>query len=155
MKIISEEPIEHWYFLTPKDKIILDLGCNKFYSSISTAQWFIEEGASTLIGVDLSLCDFQHEKFINHVDVINSSDKIKKYLEYKPQIIKCDIEGSEIYFDDIDDLPSVEEIAIEYHNELIKQSIEKKLNDWGFDKIITYQIFDEDINRIGVFHAWR
>lgn len=155
MKITSEEPIEHWYFLTPKDKIILDLGCNRFYSSISTAEWFIGEGAKELIGVDLSLCDFEHPNFINHIDIIDSTDKIKKYLQYNPQIIKCDIEGAEIYFDGIDELPSVEEIAIEYHTELIKPFIERKLNEWGFNKIITYQIFDEDINRIGVFHAWR
>ena len=155
MKITSEEPNDHWYFLKPNGKIVLDLGCNKFYSSISTAQWFIENGAEKLIGVDLTLNDYSHENYISHIDVIDSTFKIENLLKYNPQLIKSDIEGAEVYFEPIQSLPSVEEIAIEYHSEHLKGLMERKLKEWGFENIITYQIFNEDINRIGVLHAWK
>lgn len=39
-KITSEEPGNHWGFINFKDKIVLDLGCGKFHSTISTYDWF-------------------------------------------------------------------------------------------------------------------
>jgi hypothetical protein len=33
--------------------------------------------------------------------------------------------------------------------------MEKKIKDWGFENTDTHQLFDEDINRIGVIYAWK
>jgi len=158
MKITTEEPNEHWGFLSPNDKIVLDLGCNEFYSSISTAQWFLDNGAKKVIGIDLSVNQINDDRF----EPISMSINDKLGLEflitkYKPQIIKCDIEGSEDNFDGIDsiDMLSVLEFAVEYHDMNTKKICETKIKEWGFKNIELYQLFNEDINRIGVFHAWR
>ena len=37
-------PLAHGGFLEKKDKVILELGCSPFHSSISTPQYFIENG---------------------------------------------------------------------------------------------------------------
>ncbi len=155
LKIKSEEPKEHWRFLNPKDKVVLDLGCGKFYSSISTAQWFLDQGASQVIGVDLSKEPITSDRFIGYAKAISSKEDLEYFLKYKPQIIKVDIEGAEKYFDKIASLEGVECITIEYHSNELKQLCEKKFADWGFSNLELYQLFDEDINRIGVWHAWK
>lgn len=155
-KIQSEEPIEHWSFLNSKNKIVLDLGCGKFYSSISTAQWFLDEGANKVIGVDLSKEAIEDEKFIPYAKAINSAEDLQYFLQYMPEVIKCDIEGAEKYFKDISELPySVKEIAIEYHDADTKNICEEQFKIWGFTNIELYQLFNENTNRIGVYHAWK
>lgn len=154
--ITSEEPIDHWGFLNIKNKIVLDLGCARFHSSISTAEWFILNGASRVIGIDLGHEIIDMNNFIYHSLAIDSTQKIKGLIEtYKPDIIKADIEGAEIYFNDIslNDLGIVSEIAIEYHNNELKEVVLTKLNEWGFDVIDIYQLFDIEIERMGVIHA--
>ena len=155
-KIISEEPDLHWGFLDFKDKIVLDLGCGKFYSKLSTAEWFVQNGASKVIGIDLGTEIIDDDKFIYHTLNIDSTQKIKGLIEtYKPHIIKADIEGAEKYFDHIksDELGRVDEIAVEYHSNNLKLGFELKLLEWGFNIIDIYGLFDEDIHRIGVIHA--
>lgn len=154
-KITSEEPIEHWRFLRPQGKIVLDLGCGKFYSSISTAQWFLDQGASFVIGVDLGKENIIDDKFIAYAKAIQSKEDIEYFLKYNPQLIKSDIEGAEMYFKDIAAIPSLEEIAIEYHDENTNKICVDKLKEWGFVNIQQYQLFNEDVNRIGVYHAWK
>ena len=155
-KIISEEPNDHWCFLNSKDKIVLDLGCGKFYSSISTAEWFVNNGATMVTGVDLSNIGYEADNFIMKIKNIESTDDLDFLLRLTtPQIIKCDIEGAEIHFDKIDELPYTEQIAIEYHSEFLKELVERKVMEWGFTNKKLYQIFDEDINRIGVIFAWK
>ena len=48
---------------------------------------------------------------------------------------------------------SVNEIGIEYHDKLTKEMCERKFIEWGFNIVNQYQLFEEDINRIGVYHA--
>ena len=156
MKIISEEPEIHWPFLKVKDKVVLDLGCGIFYSKISTPDWFISEGAKKVIGVDMG--ENTYENFIYHKQAIASKfDLLKLINEYNPDLIKCDIEGAEVYFEDIyaDDMGSVHQFAVEYHDNTLKLLMEKKVKEWGFENTETYQLFDEDINRIGVIYAWK
>jgi hypothetical protein len=33
--------------------------------------------------------------------------------------------------------------------------MEQKIREWGFETTETYQLFDEDINRIGIIYAWK
>lgn len=157
-RIISEEPDLHWGFLDFKDKIVLDLGCGKFYSKLSTAEWFLQNGALKVIGIDLGTEIIDDDKFIYHTLNIDSTQKIKGLIEtYKPHIIKADIEGAEKYFDDLklDELGRVNEIAVEYHSHNLKLGFELKLLEWGFNIIDIYGLFDEDIHRVGVIHAKR
>lgn len=155
-KIISEEPHQHWPFLNVKDKIVLDLGCGKFYSQISTAEYFVNQGAAMVTGVDLSDIGYTANNFIMKAGAIESTERLDFLLRLTtPEVIKCDIEGAEIYFDKIDDLPYTKQIAIEYHNEFLKELIERKFIDWGFTNNKCYQIFDESIDRIGVLYAWK
>lgn len=153
--ITSEEPKDHWGFLKIKDKVILDLGCGVFHSTISTHQWFIDDGASKVIGIDLGT-EIEYPKFIYHAMAIDSTQKIKGLIEtYKPDIIKCDIEGAEIHFNGIEsaDLYNVNEIAVEYHNNELRDLIFDKLADWDFALLNIYQLFDIDTETMGVIHA--
>lgn len=154
-KITSEEPIDHWGFLKVKDKIVLDLGCGKFHSTISTPEWFIQNGAQKVIGIDLS-SEFEYDKFIYHAMAIENSQQIKGLIEtYKPHIIKADIEGAEIHFNNVDisDLGVISEIAIEYHSNELMELIFNKLADWEFALVNIYQLFDIETERMGVIHA--
>ena len=77
--------------------------------------------------------------------------------KYTPDVIKCDIEGAEEHFKDIssNDIESVKQVAVEYHNNDLKLLIEQKIKDWGFKNSEIYQLFDEDINRLGVIYAYK
>jgi hypothetical protein len=153
--INSEEPNVHWNFLNVKDKIVLDLGCGKFYSSVSTAEYFLDQGAHEVIGIDLSDIRLPNYNFIMRVEKIDSTEQIKDLLmEWSPDVIKCDIEGAEKYLEGIDSLPYVEEIAIEYHDNNTKQICEKKIKDWNFNTEL-FQLLGEDISRIGVIYGKR
>ena len=154
MKIASEEPEIHWPFLNVKDKIVLDLGCGLFYSKISTADWFVQQGAKQVIGVDLGNDTPKH--FTYHQIAISSTIDILDLLnKYNPDVIKCDIEGAERHFKDVSavDMERVKQFAVEYHDNDLKLLMEQKIKEWGFENSETYQLFDEDINRIGVIYA--
>jgi hypothetical protein len=156
MKITSEEPEIHWAFLKVKDKVVLDLGCGIFYSQLATPDWFVNEGAKKVIGVDLG--DNNPEHFIYHKKNISSKFHLLELIEeYKPDVIKCDIEGAEVYFKDIDvnGMEGVYQFAVEYHDNNLKLLMEQKIREWGFETTETYQLFNEDINRIGVIYAWK
>ena len=129
MKITSEEPEIHWPFLNVKDKVVLDLGCSIFYSKISTADWFVQQGAKQVIGVDLGNDTPEH--FIYHRIAIRSKNDILYLLnKYTPDVIKCDIEGAEEHFKDIssNDIESVKQVAVEYHNNDLKLLIRQIKN---------------------------
>lgn len=154
-KITSEEPVDHWGFLNVKDKVVLDLGCSKFHSTIPTYEWFLQEGASKVIGVDLGE-EKSDENFTYFQSWIDSDEKIKNFLQGHPiDVIKADIEGAEKYFQNIskENLNNVTEIAIEYHDEELKALVLSKLAEWAFGVVDTYQLFDIDIARMGVIHA--
>ena len=155
-KITSEEPSIHWPFLNVKNKKVLDLGCGQFYSSVSTAEWFLNKGADKVIGVDLSDISLFNDNFTMIGMRINSSDQLKSLIDtYLPDVIKCDIEGAEEYFNEISLSSSVKQFAVEYHDNNTKLICERAIEDWGFENVETYQLFNEDINRIGVIHAWK
>jgi hypothetical protein len=170
-KITSENPENHWRFLNVKGKRVLDMGCSFWDSSfnegwLSSAEYFISKGAIELIGFDSAMQDIEkYERLYGNDDRYNifflhmdSEEKMRHVLsQYKSQVIKCDIEGAEIFFDNItdDEIWFVDEIAIEYHNEPTKEMCERKLTEWGFANSQIYQLGDYDINRVGVYHLWR
>jgi len=155
--IDTEEPNIHWGFLDIKDKTVLDLGCGKWWSSISTAEWFLNEGAKQVIGVDLSPMSIDRDNFIMKAERIDSSDQLQKLIdEFKPDIIKCDIEGAESYFDSVDSLhEGVKQFAVEYHDNNTKLICEEAIKRWNFENVEIYSLLGYGTERIGVINAWK
>ena len=153
-KITSEEPDNHWGFINFKDKIVLDLGCGKFHSTISTYDWFLQNGAKQVIGVDLGDETSEDINFIYSGGEVNSKERLLKLInEYNPEVIKSDIEGAEIHFKDIENLHNVKEFAIEYHSADLKNMLINRFNVWGFDYIEEIQLMDCNSDEQGVLYA--
>jgi glycosyltransferase involved in cell wall biosynthesis len=166
--INSEHPYEHWSFLDVKDKTVLDMGCS-FYDAtynpgmLSSAEWFVQTGANIVIGFDANSYEVDKYNVVYRNNpkykvfklFVDSSEKIKDLLKYNPEVIKCDIEGGEIYFNDItkEEMECVQQIGIEYHDEETKKMCEVKLSEWGFDFIEQYSLMYIDTNKQGVFYG--
>jgi glycosyltransferase involved in cell wall biosynthesis len=164
--INSEHPYEHWSFLDAKDKIVLDMGCS-FYDAtynpgmLSSAEWFVQTGANVVIGFDANPYEVNKYNIVYKNNpkykvfqlFVDSKEKIKNLLNHNPQIIKCDIEGGEIYFNDItkEEMECVEQIGIEYHDAATKKMCEQKLLEWEFDFVEQYSLMTCDIELQGVF----
>jgi len=169
-KITSENPENHWRFLNPKDKIVMDMGCSFWDSTwnegwLSSSEYFVSKGAKKLIGFDCAEHDILKYKKLYGNDgtyytfhlCVNTDKHIEDLLlQYKPQMIKCDIEGAEIHFQNVkkDMIPFVEEIAIEYHNCPTREMCENKIKEWGFNSQL-YQLGDNDLKYVGVWHLWK
>ena len=170
-KIISENPENHWRFLKVEDKVVMDMGCSFWDSTwndgwLSSAEYFVSKGAKKLIGFDSAAQDIEKygklypnddkwHIFYLHVEFDAQIEHLLK--TYKPQVIKCDIEGAEIHFNNVtkEMMEFVDEIAIEYHNDETRILCENKLVEWEFGNHQLYQLGDYDINRVGVCHFWR
>ena len=151
--IRSEEPIDHWGFLDIKGKTILDLGCGKFSSTISTADWFLLNGAAKVIGVDMGSNEYLDD--VHYIQMcIDSKEKLQTLIrDYEPQIIKADIEGAEIYFNELSSLGNTIELAIEYHSGELKEIVLNVIERHGFRVENIYQLNDIELERMGVIHA--
>ena len=166
--IPTEDPKHHWSFLNVKDKLVLDMGCS-FYEAyynpgmLSSAEWFIENGATQVIGFDGDPEEVTKYNIVYKNDPryeifqlwLDTPDHIKKLLEFNPQVIKCDIEGAEINFLPItkEEMDCVEEIAFEYHDIATREMCEKKLPEWGFDYIEQFSILDRHPDNQGVYYG--
>jgi hypothetical protein len=153
--IESENSSDHWSYIDPAGKNVLDLGCGRWCSREGSWDnldpnefspiWLANKGAKILIGVDASIneIDIFNELTKNNTktdfvfihQIISSPEQIKDLLiKYNIDIIKCDIEGAEsnFYSFNTDDLKNVTTFAIEYHSEDIKNAFIIKLSEWGF-----------------------
>jgi hypothetical protein len=122
------------------DRVVLDVGADIG----STAHFFLEKGANLLVAVEGSKQCFKELKanaksckkivaiecFINHPDQIEAL-----ILRWKPNIVKLDIEGSEIHLFSVADnvFCSVQEYLIEVHNEDLLRMLRKKCDVNGFE----------------------
>lgn len=161
----SEDPQEHWSDIEDvHGKIVLDLGCGwLFQPHESTPEYFINRGASTVVGVDAACGEIDElkQKYPNHIFVckmIQNEDDIAELLhEYKPNIVKMDIEGYESVISKMQksDFDSVCEIAIEYHNPTCKSILDKYLPIFGFEikNVNQFGWFVTDTNVMGIMHA--
>ena len=145
-EIASENPKEHWWMVDCKGKSILDLGCayndiddeKTRENKLGTPHYFIGQEPSAYLGVDPHEPDieqlkteFPKARFI--CDKIDSPEKIRGYIiGAKPRIIKCDIEGAEIFFLGLSKLSFVEEICIELHGPHIEKPFLEWANGLGF-----------------------
>jgi hypothetical protein len=169
--ITSENPADHWRFLNVKDKIVMDMGCSFWDSTwnedwLSSSEYFVSKGAKKVIGFDAAKHDIDRYNELYQNDIryeifhlyVNDKLGLEFILnKYKPQVIKCDIEGAEINFEDLnlDIFENIEEMAIEYHNGPTLEMCKKYLPIWGFKNIDIYQLHGLDLNSVGVYHAWK
>lgn len=166
MKAIhSENPEEHWSDISDVDgKVVMDLGCGwLFQSFMSTPEYFISRGASKVIGVDVSCGEIEklRELYPNHTFIctaIESSEDLMDLIKnYKPQVIKMDIEGYEKIIAEIPThyFDTIEEIAVEYHNPECKRIVEEGMIRIGFEitTINNFGWYVTDVNYMGVLHA--
>lgn len=163
--INTEAPAEHWSFLPVKDKVVLDLGCG-INSEFTPTPWYFlqEQGAKKVIGVDSDKNSYDWFKqnynvkdFIPIMDMVDRIEKFELYLGYyKPQIVKIDVEGSEILLNalNLDYLSHVEHIGIEYHNLSCLISCEYLLEKAGF-KLEYFKFNHLDIDYQGVLHGYK
>jgi predicted RNA methylase len=163
----SENPLEHWNDIQDiENKVVLDLGCGWLFQPFqSTPEYFMSRGAKKIIGVDASCGEIEKLKqtYPDHSfvckTILEFDDLVSLITEYKPQVIKMDIEGYEKHMENItsEQFESVEEIAVEYHNPACKQILEDKLNELGFEIFAINQFgwFCTDINQMGIMHAKR
>jgi hypothetical protein len=152
--IESEDSSDHWRYLQPKGKNVLDLGCGRWCSREGSWDNLVYEefspiyiglsGAKKVIGIDASINEIEffnkrscnEEQFTFIHDTISSPEQIKYLInEYNINCIKCDIEGSEIQFFPFtkDDFSHIDMFAVEYHTDAIKDIFYEKLPQWGFN----------------------
>lgn len=168
MKVIKDEnPENHWSDISDvQGKIVLDLGCGWLFQPFpSTPEYFLSRGASKIVGVDVSCGEIERlkETYPQHhflcKEVNEAEDFMVLFNEYKPQVVKMDIEGREVELENIPNhhFDSIEEMAIEYHNPACKQAIERKFEQIGFEitSINPFGWFVTDVNQMGVMHAKR
>lgn len=155
---IRSENYENEYgALDYKGKKVLDLGAD--YGS--SAEFFIEKGAREVIAVEGHKVLYgqlvENCKWLKNVTPISlflrkPDDFIKLILEHKPDIVKSDLDGFEIYLLDIPDevFSSVKEYTMEIHSmELLKNFIGKFLKN-GY-QIIEFKKLDEKKSKDGIF----
>jgi len=131
---IKSESYEYEYgALDYKGKKVLDLGAE--YGS--SAEFFIEKGASEVIAVEghdvlygqlVENCKWLKNVTPIHLRLKEASQFEKLILEHKPDIVKSDIDGFEIYLLNISDgvFSTVKEYTMEIHStELLKGFLEK------------------------------
>jgi hypothetical protein len=163
--IATEHPQEHWGFLNVEGKSVLDLGCGINSEFTPTPWYFLQERkAKNVVGIDSDKQSYDWFKqnyvvknFLPIMDMVDRIEKFELYLGYyKPDIVKMDIEGSEILINalNVSYLESVQQIGVEYHNLSCLISCEHKLREAGFK--LEYFKFDHlDIDYQGVLHGYK
>jgi len=163
--IATEHPQEHWGFLNVEGKSVLDLGCG-INSEFTPTPWYSlqERKAKNVVGIDSDKKSYDWFKqnyvvknFLPIMDMVDRIEKFELYLGYyKPDIVKMDIEGSEILINalNVSYLESVQQIGIEYHNLSCLISCEHKLREAGFE--LEYFKFEHlDVDYQGVLHGYK
>lgn len=143
-KINTENPNYHWEFIDCKDKIVLDLGCGRWEKIEyrdpnwpTTPEYFIQKGATTVYALDSDSeeIDWYTKNVSNIINVIpvfgyirNTQDIRFILNKYKPNTVKCDIEGFEealLHLTD-EEFSSVEFYALETHSENLYNQFMRK-----------------------------
>ena len=161
--IRSEKPDDHWSFLPVENKIILDLGCGINSQFTPTPWYFLQERkAKKVYGVDPDINsynwfrqNFNVQNFIHFMDFVDRLEKLEWYFgNSKPEVVKIDIEGSEIHLHALDPkyLSTVTDIAIEYHSFSNLVSCETLLDKLGMIKHY-YKFENLDVEYQGVIYG--
>ena len=147
-EVSVENPDQPWEYVNVKGKRVLDLGCGDFGNTTtlpypSTFEYFLENDASFVVGVDSN--DIDIENLINKVDLnkvktvtmsIDNPQQIINLIEENSiNIVKCDIEGAESTLFDVpeENFKKVEEYYIETHSEDLHARCVSKLTECGYN----------------------
>jgi hypothetical protein len=173
-KIQSEDSSDHWRYLKPEGRNVLDLGCGRWCSREGSWDnlihnefspiYIANNGAKKVIGVDASQNEIDYFnatetgavdkfKFI-HLS-ISSPEQLKSLiLENDIDMIKSDIEGYETNFLSFtnEDLIRIKSFAVEYHSHDIKDAFINKFKDWGFVIVAHGELW---VDGLGVLFAER
>ena len=143
---MSENSSDHWPFFDVENKNVLDIGCGIWYTEEmeETSPIYFGRTANLVVGIDGNGGDI--ERYIDYVGEnskyvfkrmrITTAEQVKELIEeYSITALKCDIEGGEISLLDLtsEDLKNVTDIAIEFHNNELKDGFLEKIPEWGFD----------------------
>jgi hypothetical protein len=161
----SENPLEHWSDIEDlNQKVVLDLGCGWIdHGHLSTPAYFISRGAKKIIGVDISDVEIKKlkELYPEHTFILKMVNSANDFVDlintYKPDFIKMDIEGAEVYLKDVpkEVFSSVKEFAIEYHNPECKKVITDKFEELDFEitALNNFGYYQTDSNIMGIIHS--
>jgi|LakMenEpi03Aug12_release.lakeMendotaPanAssembly.Ray.scaffolds.fasta_scaffold364751_2 hypothetical protein len=154
----SENPNLHWEFVKCKDRVCLDLGCGRWESVEyrdpnwpTTPEWLIQNGAKKVYAFDLdeneinwyneNICkDSNISAFTLNVSSVNDIRNIIN--EYKPEMIKCDIEGFEYVLLELTDeeFSSIRHYALETHSDDLYKKFVEKFTNLGYDIIASIDL---------------
>lgn len=110
-------------------------------------------GEGTSLGSSVFKLDRGGEVF--NVPSITMQD-IFDMMEYTPNLLQMDCEGSEYEIIPNADLSSFEEVIIEYHRRGNRQTIIDYLNKFGFNvEIFSAPMQNADLNHIGILHGFK
>jgi hypothetical protein len=153
--IESENSTHHWPHFNITNHNVLDLGCGRWHTTDfdELSPIFFAKKANLVVGVDCSQDEInffnentkEDSKFVFIHQCINNSNQVKEMItKYNITALKCDIEGAEEHLLNLtkDDLKSIDELAIEYHSEKLKQEFINKVVEWGFEIKITAQFMN-------------
>jgi hypothetical protein len=140
-EVSSEDPNHHWKYVNVSGKRVLDLGCGDHGNATTlpyptTLEYFLERGASFVVGIDLDGEDVRALRakapsgraHIEHITVDSAESITRLIAGYNIDIVKCDIEGGEVHLLSLDEVTfrSAEQYYIETHGpELYSQCIAK------------------------------
>ncbi len=144
----NENPHEHWKYIQCDGGIAIDFGCGRWEQVAyrdpnwpTTPEYLFNRGASKVYAFDVDQNELNWFKEninsenpniipvyanLSNVDIFKSI-----YAEYKPNIVKCDIEHNEIFLLQLTDeeFSSVNFYAIETHTDhLYRLFLEKFIN---------------------------
>ena len=145
--ITSEAPADHWGDVDCSGVTVLDLGAGDFgmrhnRGYISTVDHWLEHGAASVIAVDMNLRDLVEvggdDRVTIVADTLFHSAQIDALLEqYRPEIVKVDIEGAECLLRDVRRqsfrIPGA--WLIETHTDALHDDVLVALDDHGFDVV--------------------
>lgn len=144
--ITSEDSSVHWPHFNTQDKVVLDLGCGRWFSENydEFSPIYFAKTAKHVIGVDSDPKEIEYfketatplEKFtFLHLSITSPITVSELIEEYSVNALKCDIEGYEHCLLGLteENLRNVNEFALEYHTPELREAFLNKYTEWGFD----------------------
>jgi hypothetical protein len=145
---------KHWGVIECRDKVVLDLGAD--YGS--TAKFFLEKGAKMVIAVEgderLAHKLRKNSERVKGIIAVGlriacAKDIENLILEFKPDVVKVDIEGAEVFLKGVDShiFSLVNEYAVETHDKEIYDLVIAKFREENYSYLIS-SCFGESIKVI-------